>query len=92
MKDGVMINAQAYHDTSLSNLLLTEKCSTGLSFGVFLFFIKLVIQGKERPRIMDRKNGSMEWVFLSSESFCQLQVKLVTPGQKDKPQLSPGIT
>ena len=31
MKDGVMINAQAYHDTSLSNLLLTEKCSTGLS-------------------------------------------------------------
>ena len=37
MKDGVMINAQAYHDTSLSNLLLTEKCSTGLSFGVFLF-------------------------------------------------------
>ena len=32
MKDGVMINAQAYHDTSLSNLLLTEKCSTGLSF------------------------------------------------------------
>ena len=33
MKDGVMINAQAYHDTSLSNLLLTEKCSTGLSVG-----------------------------------------------------------
>ena len=32
MKDGVMINAQAYHDTSFSNLLLTEKCSTGLSF------------------------------------------------------------
>ena len=31
MKDGVMINAQVYHDTSLSNLLLTEKCSTGLS-------------------------------------------------------------
>ena len=82
MKDGVMINAQAYHDTSLSNLLLTEKCSTGLSFGVFLFFIKLVIQGKERVRKMVPWNGS----------FCQLQVKLVTPGQKDKPQLSPGIT
>ena len=30
-----MINAQAYHDTSLSNLLLTEKCSTGLSVNYF---------------------------------------------------------
>ena len=30
-----MINAQAYHDTSLSNLLLTEKCSTGLSVNLF---------------------------------------------------------
>jgi len=45
MKDGVMINAQAYHDTSLSNLLLTEKCSTGLSFGVFLSITELEVSG-----------------------------------------------
>ena len=51
MKDGVMINAQAYHDTSLSNLLLTEKCSTGLSVnykfkvccpGIMVFLFVLV--------------------------------------------------
>ena len=41
MKDGVMINAQAYHDTSLSNLLLTEKCSTGLSVRGVLSVIPL---------------------------------------------------
>ena len=32
--------------------------------GSFLFFIKLVIQGKEKSQ----KDGSMEWVFLSITS------------------------
>ena len=53
MKDGVMINAQAYHDTSLSNLLLTEKCSTGLSFGVFLYLtlsFRKVTRARETPK------------------------------------------
>ena len=54
-----MINAQAYHDTSLSNLLLTEKCSTGLSVnykfkvccpGIMVSISRLVVGRAREPK------------------------------------------